>query len=122
MATPRTWDVTALAGLFLTSGTLHLVRPQIFEPLMPALVPAHRRVIIGSGVLELGCAAGLLVPALRGPAGWLSAAVLVGVWPANAKMAIDALGGRSPVRTVLALGRLPLQVPLIRTALRAARG
>ena len=29
-------DVQALAGIFATSGVVHLVRPQTFEPLMPA--------------------------------------------------------------------------------------
>ena len=122
MAGTRAWDVTALAGLFLTSGTVHLLRPQTFEPLMPAFVPAHRQVIVWSGVAELLCALGLLTQRLRRPAGWASAGLLLGVWPANGKMALDAVRGRSTARTVVTVGRLPMQVPLIRTALRAARG
>ena len=36
---------------------------------MPKLVPAHREVIFASGVAEILCAAGLLVPRLRRPRG-----------------------------------------------------
>jgi len=112
----------ALAGVFAASGVVHLARPEVYEPLMPAWVPAHREVILGSGVAELACAAGLVVPATRRPAGWASAALVVGVYPGNVKMALDALGSRRTPLKVAAVVRLPLQLPMIRAALRAARG
>lgn len=115
-------DVLLLAALFATSGTVHLVRPETFEPLMPTAVPAHRELIVGSGVAELACAAGLLHHRTRRFAGWASAALLVGVFPGNLKMADDARRSRSPRFQAIAYGRLPLQAPLVRIALRAARG
>ncbi len=115
-------DVALLAGILATSGTVHLVRPRVFRPLMPAWVPRHDEVILWSGVAELVCAAGLLAPATRRPAGWASAALLVGVYPGNVKMASDALRTRNTRFKAVALARLPLQLPLVRTALRAARG
>ena len=121
MATP-TKDVALLAGIFAASGVLHLSRPQVYEPLMPAFVPAHREVILGSGVAELLCAAGLLHPRTRSSAGWVSAALLVAVYPGNLKMAADAARSRSTRFKAIAFGRLPLQLPMIRAALRAARG
>ena len=119
---PIAKDVLLLAGILATSGSVHLVRPETFEPLMPEAVPAHREVILGSGVLELVCAAGLLHPRSRRAAGWASAALLVGVFPGNLKMADDARRSRSTRFKAIAYGRLPLQVPLVRIALRAARG
>ncbi len=119
---PIAKDVLLLSGILATSGTVHLVRPETFEPLMPEAVPAHREVILGSGVLELVCAAGLLRPGTRRAAGWASAALLVGVFPGNLKMADDARRSRSTRFKAIAYGRLPLQVPLVRIALRAARG
>lgn len=110
-----------LAAGFTVSGVVHLVKPEVFEPLMPAWVPAHREVIYGSGVAELACAAGLAVPATRKVAGYASVAVLLGVFPGNVKMAQDSLKTRSPRFKAIALGRLPLQVPMIRAALKAAR-
>jgi uncharacterized membrane protein len=112
-------DVALLAGIFTASGVLHLVRPRTFKPLMPRWVPAHREVIIGSGIAELACAAGLLHPATRGPAGLASAVLLVGVFPGNVKMALDASRSASTAYQVATLARLPLQWPLIRIALRA---
>ena len=54
MALP--WDAKVLVGILGVSGTLHLVKPETYEPLMPSFVPAHREVIYGSGVAELLCA------------------------------------------------------------------
>lgn len=110
-----------LAGAFLASGTLHIVKPRVFEPLMPDFVPAHRDVIIGSGVAEIACALGMLLPPTRRVAGLASAALLVGVFPGNVKMADDARRGGNPKLQAAAYGRLPLQIPMIRAALKASR-
>jgi uncharacterized membrane protein len=115
-------STTALAGLFAVSGVVHLVRPAFYEPLMPSWVPAHRGVILGSGVAELACAAGLALPATRRAAGWASVVLLLGVYPGNVKMAMDSTRTRSTRFKAIAFGRLPLQVPMVRAALRAARG
>jgi uncharacterized membrane protein len=110
-----------LAALFTTSGVVHLVRPGVFEPLVPRWLPARREIVLGSGVAELACAAGLLLPRTRPLAGWASAALLVGVFPGNVQMALDAQQRRGRARRVGTVARLPLQVPLVRAALRAAR-
>jgi uncharacterized membrane protein len=117
-----TKSTAGLAGLFAVSGALHLVKPGFYEPLMPSWVPAHREVILGSGVAELACAAGLVHPRTRRVAGWASAALLVAVFPGNVKLAADSTRTRSTRFKALALGRLPLQLPLVKAALRAARG
>lgn len=114
-------DAKIVMGAFVASGIVHLVRPEVFEPLMPAWVPRHRQVIVGSGVVELVCALGLAVPATRSAAGLASAALLVGVFPGNVKMAADAVQGDDVRLKVVSLARLPLQLPLIRGALRAGR-
>lgn len=111
----------ALVGLFTVSGTAHLVKPELFEPLMPDFVPAHREVIVASGVAELACAAGLLLPRTRRVAGLASAALLLGVFPGNLKMADDARRSGRPLLKAVAYARLPLQAPMVRAALRAGR-
>jgi len=110
-----------LALGFAASGVVHLARPEVYEPLMPAWVPAHREVILGSGVAELACAAGLALPATRRAAGWASAALLLGVYPGNIKMAVDASRTHNTAFKVAAFARLPMQLPMIRAALKAAR-
>ena len=119
-----TRDVQALAVLFVTSGTLHLLRPRFFETIMPPALPAPRGLVYASGVGELACAAGLLHPATRQRAGWASAALLVLIFPANVQMAVTesrraGRGTSSRFRQGATLVRLPLQIPLIRTALKA---
>jgi uncharacterized membrane protein len=119
--TPLRADAKAVVAAFTVSGIVHLVRPRTFEPLMPRWVPAHREVIYGSGVAELLCAAGLVLPATRRAAGMASAAVLVGVFPGNVKMAVDASRTSNRRFQAAAYARLPLQLPMIRGALRAGR-
>ena len=115
------WDSALLVGIFAVSGVVHLTKPQVYEPLMPAWVPAHREVIYASGVAELVCAGGLLHPRTRRAAGYASAALLVVIFPGNLKMADDARRTRSTRFKAIAFGRLPLQLPMIRAALRATR-
>lgn len=121
MTAPLRRDAKVVLGAFLVSGTVHLVKPEVFEPLMPAWVPAHREVIVGSGVAELVCALGLLLPRTRRLAGLASAALLIGVFPGNVQMALDASKGRNAPLKAASLARLPLQLPMIRAALRAGR-
>jgi uncharacterized membrane protein len=125
---PLTKDLAGLAALFLTSGATHLARPRVFEPLMPPALPRHRAIIYASGVAEIVCAAGLLHPRTRRAAGYASAALLVAIFPGNVQMSV-AYGRRAGRRQDTGsraayagtLARLPLQVPLVRTALKATR-
>lgn len=121
MTAPLRRDAKLLAGGFITSGTVHLVRPDVWEPLMPDWVPMHREVIIWSGVAEIACAAGLLFPPTRKLAGLASAGLLAAVFVGNVKMAQDAAKSDNLPFKVAAFARLPLQLPMVRAALRAGR-
>lgn len=122
-AAPETlpWATKGIIAAFAASGVVHLVRPQVFEPLIPAALPAPRALVYGSGAAELACAAGL---ATRQPwAPVASAALLIAVWPGNWTMALDwqRSPGVHPVAKAAAWLRLPLQLPLIRAAWRSPR-
>lgn len=112
MALSRT--ARLVAGAFTVNGVLHLVKPKLFAPAMPAWVPAHHEVIVWSGVAELACAAGLAVPRTRRVAGLAGLGLLLGVYPANVQMAVDALHGDNRAAQAATLARLPLQWPMIR--------
>lgn len=122
--TTLTKDLQGLVVLFATSGILHMVRPQIFESIVPRQLPERRALVYASGVAEFACAVGLVHPRTRKAAGWASAAVLVAIFPGNVQMALteskraDA-GTGSRAKQVATLARLPLQIPLVRTALKA---
>ena len=120
-------DAIALAGLFLVSGTMHFVKPEPFESMVPRQLPRRRTLVYVSGAAELACAVGLLFPRTRRVAGIASAVLLVAVFPANVTMTAKAGQGvsRDPQSTAkqgylaATVARLPLQWPMIRTALRA---
>jgi uncharacterized membrane protein len=112
-----------LALLLGGSGVLHLVRPQIYEPLVPRSLGSARAWVLGSGVAEIACAAGLSTRSVRRPAALASAALLVAVFPGNIQHARLALrSSRASARyRAGTLARLPVQAPLVAWALRIAR-
>jgi len=108
-----------ILGAFAVSGVVHLVRPQVFEPLVPSVLPAPRALVYTSGVAELVCAYGLLRRRRWAPGA--SAALLLAVWPGNGQYALDVQGSKraSRLHKAVAWARMPLQLPMIRSALRS---
>jgi uncharacterized membrane protein len=117
----RSRTTTGLALLFGVLGTLHFVKPEPFEQIVPRALPRKKELVYASGAAELACAAGLLHPRTRRVAGLVSAGLLVAVFPANVQMAVDLQRKGSRPAKAIGWARLPLQIPLIRWALKAAR-
>lgn len=116
----RTGSAPLLAGLMAAAGITHFVAPKAYEALIPSFLGPPRAWVYGSGALELACAAGLAVPRTRSRAGWATAALLVAVFPGNVTMAARA-GARPGWFRAAAYARLPMQIPLVWWAVRAAR-
>ena len=111
-----------LFSLFMTSiGTLHFVIPDAFESIVPSWVPHPRFWVFASGVAEIASGVLVAVPRTRRIGGWLGAATIVGVYPANIQMAVDA-GRPETVAEAAVWVRLPFQFPMFAWALRQARG
>jgi uncharacterized membrane protein len=114
-----------LAATFTGAGFTHFTHPGFYERIIPTpLKPWQRDLVLWSGAAELVCAAGLALPRTRRLAGWMSAALLIAVFPANVQQALDGglpdvggIGG-SPLVAWL---RLPLQAPLVAMAVAATR-
>jgi uncharacterized membrane protein len=111
-----------LATMFITSGIIHMIRPDTFMMGMPRAIPEkhHKNLIYASGLVELACAYGLLKRTSWGAAA--SVATLVGVFPVHIQMTLDAGTGRNPGladKPAVAWGRMPLQIPMIWAALQA---
>lgn len=111
-----TWVVAGALGV---SGVVHLVRPQVFQPLIPKRLGNTRAWVYGSGAAELGCAVGLVTRQPWAPAA--TAATLGGIWIGNWTMAVRWQRSTRvlPARKAVAWARLPLQVPLIVWAWRS---
>lgn len=90
--------------------------------MMPAALPWHLPLVYLSGVAEILCGAGLLVPATRRLAAWATIALLIAVFPANLNMAVNHLPlGKTAVPQWALWARLPLQAVLIAWAWWYAR-
>lgn len=108
-----------LSLFYVTAGTLHFLRPRIYEAIMPRALPAKRELVYASGVAEIVGGAGGLYPGTRRAAGGWLIATLIAICPANVQMALDADRYRAIPAPLLWL-RLPLQALLIAWAWRVA--
>jgi uncharacterized membrane protein len=109
-----------LSVFFLAAGTLHFVRTDVYERIMPRYLPAHRELVLLSGAAEIAGAVGVAVPRTSRLAGAWLAAVLAAVFPANVEMALHPERYAS-IPPALLWARLPLQPLLVFWALRATR-
>lgn len=110
------------AAMLVGIGVLHFVAPGPFERIVPRWVPNRRAAVLWSGVAEVGAGALIAVPRTTRIGGWLAAATIVAVYPANIQMSVDAWRGGSTAAKVATTVRLPVQFPMVARALRLARG
>jgi uncharacterized membrane protein len=123
-APKQTLSLVGMTAALALSGTLHLVRPRTFDGIVPDVLPGKARTwTYLSGVAELVTAGALAVPATRRLGGALAAALFVAVFPANVEMARKYLRSSrtTPAAKAIAVVRLPLQIPLVTTALAIRR-
>lgn len=101
-----------LALFFVAAGALHFVKPDPYEAIVPDQLPAHRELVFASGVAEIAGGLGLLPARSARWAGWWLIATLIGVFPANVNMAVNAKRFPS-IPEGLLWARLPLQALLV---------
>ncbi|WP_405876153.1 DoxX family protein [Streptomyces sp. NBC_00005] len=110
-----------LAGLLGAAGVAHFASPRQFDATIPRALPGEPRTwTYASGAVELALAAGIALPRTRKTAALATAAFFVGVFPANVKMAVDWRRRPTPQKAA-AIGRLPLQLPLVLWARSVAK-
>jgi uncharacterized membrane protein len=97
------------AILFIGAGSLHFLKPGIYLAIMPPYIPWHPAMVYISGVFEILCGVGLLIPQTQRVAAWGLVALLIAVFPANLYMATDM----HSIPAALRWGRLPVQLLLI---------
>lgn len=109
------------ATVFGGAGVLHFAQRRFFDGLVPEELPGERKYWTwGSGVLELGLAAAIVIPGTRAVIGTPAAWFLAGVWPGNIKMALDwqRSSRTSTLMKVGAWARVAAQVPMIASVRR----
>lgn len=105
----------AMGVFYIGAGILHFLWPEFYLPMMPPYLPYHRELVFLSGVAEVCCGVGVLIPATRRLAAWATILLLVAIFPANIHIAWNnvPLGGRTEGFGVWNWVRLPFQGVLI---------
>ncbi len=93
---PRAVGRWALALVLLVAGLGHLANPEVFLAQVPPWFPARDAVVLGSGLVEIALAVGLVAARRRRAlVGWVVAAFFAAVFPGNVSQFLthtDAFG------------------------------
>lgn len=106
-----------MGAIYAASGLFHFLFTPAYSRIVPSYLPAHRTLVLISGVAEFAGGIGLLVPETRTgqprrTAAWMLVLLLFAVFPANVAMVAEH--ERFPdVPLWAAWVRLPLQAPLV---------
>jgi uncharacterized membrane protein len=114
----------AAGPFFVLAGALHLVKPRVYESIVPDWLPRHRELVYASGFAEMAGGAGLTArdPRIARYASFWLVATLAAVFPANVHMAQHPErypripGGRATL-----YARLPFQAVFMAWVLAAGR-
>jgi uncharacterized membrane protein len=110
-----------IAAMLMGIGTVHFLAPKPFDTIVPSELPGDPRLYTyASGVAEVSIGALLLPRRTRRLAALAAVLLFVGVFPANVNMVRLWWDKPWPMR-IAALARLPLQIPMITTALKIRR-
>ncbi|MFV8231640.1 hypothetical protein [Mycolicibacterium fortuitum] len=110
-----------MAALLVGMGTLHFVAPKPFDSIIPTELPGIARFYTyASGVGELATGVMLAAPRTRRLGALAAVALFIAVFPGNLNMVRLWWDKPWPMR-IVAIARLPLQIPMITSALRVYR-
>ena len=110
-----------LGAMLVGMGVLHFVAPKPFDSIVPAELPGSARFYtLASGVAEAAAGALILAPRTRRLGAAAAVALFIGVYPANINSVRLWWHKGWPAR-IGAIARLPLQYPMITTALKVYR-
>ncbi len=104
-----------MAIIYIGAGYMHMVKPEIYRPMMPTWIPYPEQMDLIAGIAEIAGGLGLLIPQTRKMAAWGLIALLFAVLPANFHIAIfnvPVFGATEPPGWK-AWVRIPIQAVLI---------
>jgi uncharacterized membrane protein len=110
-----------MGAWLMSMGTLHFVAPKPFDDIVPTELPGSQRFYTyASGVAELTTGALLLSRRTRKLGALSAVALFLAVFPANVNM-VRLWKDKPLVMRLGAIARLPLQIPMITSALKIYR-
>lgn len=104
-----------MAAFYIAAGVNHFLSPDFYVAIMPPYLPWHLELVYLSGIAEIVCGVGLLIPRTRVLAAWATIALLIAIFPANLHVALNdvPLAGRTEGAGIWNWVRLPFQLVLI---------
>lgn len=114
----------AMGAMYVAAGVAHLQMPDAYLKMMPPYLPWHLELIYLSGIAEIVCGVGVMIPSTRKRAAWATIALLIAIFPANVHVALYdvPLFGARDGAGLLNWVRLPFQLVLIGWAFWYTRG
>jgi uncharacterized membrane protein len=110
-----------MGAMLVGMGVLHFVAPKPFDQIVPAELPGTPRFYtLASGVAEAATGAMLIAPRTRRLGALAAVALFVAVFPANIN-SVRVLWNKGWAARIGTIARLPLQIPMITTALKVYR-
>jgi uncharacterized membrane protein len=110
-----------MGAMLLGAGTAHFLIPAKFDWMVPVELPGSQRFYtLASGIAEIATGTLLLAPPTRRFGATAAVALFIGVLPANIN-GVRLWWDKSWWMRLVPILRIPLQLPLITTALKIRR-
>lgn len=115
MSRIKRWLLYVMGAFYVYAGVNHFLNPDFYVQIMPPYLPWHLELVYLSGIAEIVCGIGVLIPQTRVMAAWATIALLIAVFPANIHVAVNdvPMAGQTEGAGVLAWVRLPFQLLFI---------
>jgi len=106
------WHQYLMAVIYILAGINHFRNPKLYERIMPPYIPAHKNMVVFSGLAEMILGMMLLIPENQHIAAWGIILMLIVFFTVHIHMLQDERASMKLPRWVLIL-RIPLQFGLI---------
>ena len=102
------------AGILVFAGVSHFTNTAFFTPMLDGFLPFPLELVYLSGIAEIACGLLLAIPRTSQWGGWAVIALMLAVFPANVRMALEPeLFAQYGTATAMYV-RLPLQaIPIL---------
>ena len=106
-------SIYAMSALYLLAGLNHFRNPNVYLPMMPPWIPAHKVMILLSGAAEVVFGVLLLWESTRPFAAWGIILMLIVFYAVHIYMYQVRNTVFAKIPNAIIIGRLPLQLVLI---------
>ncbi len=89
MSAPKRVLLYLMGASYVWAGARHFIKTDYYVQMMPPYLPWHLQLVYLSGIAEIVCGVGVMIPPTRKLAAWATIALLLAVYPANIHVAVN---------------------------------